>query len=434
MAGIAFLAVTPALILLAPENAPEGLPAAGEQSGAPPSVAVVPVKRSNLVQWRVSQGIAEAVQKRYLTFEAAGTVAEIGIDAAGAPLREGSRVEGPGTGNGGQVLARLDDREACARLLQAEAEHRRTERRLAVAEAAFDQARSELVRANTLAARGIASRKAAEAAEIALRTAQAELNAARAEVDSAGAQVRQAVLLVGKMTLRAPFDGRLSLVNLRVGDHIEGAAVQSRLSREKSAAMVLVNDGVFEITLNLPLRDAGDLAPGQRVLASGNAPALAQAAGTEKVHPDVGSGEIWSVSPSIGLGSRAVQVKVRVHGGDIRDGMFATVWIAATEASDVLTLPRSALSYNGQNPFVFIASGSGPVVERRKLALGLETHERVAVLTGLTDGDRVVVAGQHLLDDGMAVRIVQSPPPGAGQRTAAAGRLHGNAPAGGARP
>lgn len=145
---------------------------------------------------------------------------------------------------------------------------------------------------SALASRGIASRKAAETAEVAVRTSNSELKAARAEVELAAAQQRQAEIILEKMVIRAPFDGRLSLINVRVGDYVEGVARGSHTSRETSAAAILVNEETFEITLNVPWPDAKELTPGQHVFAGSNAEALWEAATTDKSHPDVAIGQI----------------------------------------------------------------------------------------------------------------------------------------------
>jgi RND family efflux transporter MFP subunit len=380
-----------------------------------PVVAVARAERGTLTQWTVARGIAEAVRKSYLHIEVAGIVAEIGRDEAGVPLREGSFVHGPKPdGQSGQLLLRLDDREAQARLEQAAAERRRAERRVEVARATFDQARQEHERTSALASRGISSRKAAETAEAAFRTAEAELGAARAEIELAAAQLRQAEIVLEKMALRAPFDGRLSLINVRVGDYVEGVAAGSHATREKTAAAILVNEEVFEIALNVPWPEAKDLAPGQEVLASGHAEAIWEAAAEGANHSDVATGQIWSVSPSIGLGSRAIQVKVRVRGGTIKDGMLVTVWIAAARVLNVTLLPESALVHSEDKPFVFTVVPGGSTVEKRQVEVGLRDHARVAIQSGAEDGELVVVTGQHLLDDGMAVRLAGEHPSGAG--------------------
>lgn len=387
-----------------------------------PVVAVARAKRGTLTQWTVARGIAEAVRKSYLHIETAGIVAEIGRDETGVPLREGSFVHGPKPDDqSGQLLLRLDDREARARLEQAAAERQRAERRVEVARATFDQARQEHERTSALASRGISSRKAAETAEAAFRTAEAELKAARAEVELAAAQWRQAEIVLEKMALRAPFDGRLSLINVQVGDYVEGVAAGSHAAREKTAAAILVNEEVFEIALNVPWPAAKELAPGQDVLASGDAEAVWNAATECANHSDVATGQIWSVSPSIGLGSRAVQVKVRVRGGAIKDGMLATVWIAGAKVHNATLLPESALVHSEDKPFVFTLMPGSSTVEKRQVEVGLNNHNHVAIRSRAEDGELVVVTGQHLLDDGMAVRLAGEHPSGAGNFDLTAG-------------
>lgn len=392
------------LIVLFEQEPPARVVIAREEDR--PVVAATRARQGTLTRWIVARGVAQAVLKSHLHIETAGIVAEIGQDADGVPLREGTFVHGPKPdGQLGQMLLRLDDREARARMAQAAAERQRAERRVEVAQAALDQARQEHTRTTALASRGIVSHKAAETADTLLRTAEAELETARAEVDLAAAQFRQAGIVLEKMVLCAPFDGRLSLINVRVGDYVEGAVAGSQASREKTAAAILVNEEVLEIALNVPWPDAKNLAPGQDVLASDNSEAIWETATEGIDHPDVVTGQIWSVSPSIGLGSRAVQVKVRIRGGTVRDGMLTTVWIAAAQVLNTTILPHSALVHSGDKPFIFTLIPGGSVVEKRQVQVGISNHTHVAIRSGVEDDELVIIAGQHLLNDGMAVQL-----------------------------
>ena len=371
-----------------------------------PLIAVARAMRGPVTQWYVAQGLVESIDKRYLHIETGGIVVALGEDEDGQPLREGSAVHGPRPdGTPGQVLVRLDEREALARLAQTEAEHLRARRRVEMAQIAERRARHDHERATTLASRGLDSRQAAETASADWQSAVAELNGARADVDLADAQRRHAQIILDKTTLRAPFDGRLALVNVRVGDYVEGIAAGEPAARESTAAAVVIGEQGFEITLQVPWPEAQTLRPGQTVLASADAEAGWRVATTAAASPIVARGKLWSVSPSIGRRSRAVAVKVRTDGSTLKDGMLTTVWIAAASEGDALLIPRQALVAASERQSVFVYNPIDSKVEKRLLETGLGDEDHIAVRSGVREGELVVTAGHHLLADGMRAAL-----------------------------
>lgn len=96
---------------------------------------------------------------------------------------------------------------------------------------------------------------------------------------------------------------------------------------------------------------------------------------------------------------------MRVHGDTIKDGMLTSVWIAAASVHDATLLPEVALVYSEDSPFVFTLMPDGSRVEKRQVEVELSNHTRVAIRSGVKDGELVITAGQHLLDDGMAVQV-----------------------------
>jgi Cu(I)/Ag(I) efflux system membrane fusion protein len=88
----------------------------------------------------------------------------------------------------------------------------------------------------------------------------------------------------------------------------------------------------------------------------------------------------------------------------VRPNMLATVSLVGDSGPEVLTIPRSALIRSGAEDRVVVALGDGRFAPRRVVA-GAESGERVAIREGLTAGERVVVAGQFLLDSEANLRV-----------------------------
>jgi Cu(I)/Ag(I) efflux system membrane fusion protein len=77
--------------------------------------------------------------------------------------------------------------------------------------------------------------------------------------------------------------------------------------------------------------------------------------------------------------------------------MLASVSLLSGEAAETVNIPRTALIRSGTEDRVVIALGEGRFVPRR-VVTGQESGDQVAVLEGLAAGEKVVVAGQFLLD------------------------------------
>ena len=71
----------------------------------------------------------------------------------------------------------------------------------------------------------------------------------------------------------------------------------------------------------------------------------------------------------------------------------------------VLTIPWQVLSFREGRPFVYVVNDDQRV-ELRWLELGLQGLEQVEVLGGLSEGERVVTRGQHLLKTGNKVKVL----------------------------
>lgn len=373
------------------------------------SVEVIELSRAPLIEWHYAEGVAQAQSKEFLQFENAGRVTFIADDDDGRPLREGSRVSGPVDGGRlGQLIARLDERTVAAEVAQMDADLRAARRRLEVAEAQLAKARADFQRKSQLYEKQLTPRAVFEASENDLRAAEAQVREAEASAASVGAQVDSARLGLERSGVFAPFDGVISLMNIREGDYVSGPTLdQDRAARESAAAVVVMDDSQFEVELFMPPYEADYIEVGDRVYVATLATDIAaHVRGADS--PRVLEGEIWSVSPSISLRRRAVTMKARVKSRPnvLRDGAYVSVWIAAEERPDALVAPHNAVITQGERSFVYVVDPASSQVDLREVRLGLYGLDAVELLEGVTDDELIVVAGQHRLQDGAAVRIL----------------------------
>lgn len=111
-------------------------------------------------------------------------------------------------------------------------------------------------------------------------------------------------------------------------------------------------------------------------------------------------GEVAFIYPELDPATRTAQVRIVVANSDgrIRGGQYADVRINAV-AGDiaVIAVPESAVLDSGARQIAFVAKGSG-VFEPRALVLGRRGGGYVEVRRGLSEGERIVVSGNFLID------------------------------------
>ncbi|WP_192177696.1 efflux RND transporter periplasmic adaptor subunit [Mesorhizobium amorphae] len=305
---------------------------------------------------------------------ATGTVAAwqeatIGAEESGLRLTdvlvaEGDRVKA------GDVVARLD-----ASLLKAQL----AEQKAAVtqAQATLDSAVSAAARADRLLASNAVSAETAEEKATAVKTGQAQVEQAEAAAERLQAEL-------DRTTIRAPFDGIVS----------SKPAVAGSIIQAGTELMKIIRDGRLEVGVLVPEKDLAAISIGQSVN-------VADASGRSF------TGSVSSIAETVNSTTRLATVYVGLgEGSGLRPGMFARVSIA-TAASQQLSVAEAALVWHDGQPAVFVVDGAGKV-SARSVTTGARQNGRVAIESGLSAGDSVVVAGAGFLSDGNLVRIASA--------------------------
>ncbi|GAB4472596.1 MAG: hypothetical protein OHK0044_16340 [Burkholderiaceae bacterium] len=109
-------------------------------------------------------------------------------------------------------------------------------------------------------------------------------------------------------------------------------------------------------------------------------------------------GRVTYVYPTLKPQTRSAQVRIELPnpGGRLKPAMYAQVEIAAGGGT-VLAVPNSAVIDSGTRRIVLVDRGAGRF-ESREVQLGGRGDEYVAVLDGVKEGERVVVAANFLID------------------------------------
>ncbi|MCV3208126.1 efflux RND transporter periplasmic adaptor subunit [Mesorhizobium sp. YC-39] len=319
------------------------------------TVSVEKVRKDEIAAVITATGTAQAWQE-----------AMIGAQTSGLQLTEILVAEGDHVSKG-EVIARLDDAVLKAQLAEQKAAIEQARATLEAAETAAARAR-KLIASNAISA------ETAEERATTVRTSQAQLAQAEAAADNIAAQL-------ARTEIHAPFDGTVS-----TRPAVAGSIVQSG-----TELMRIVRDGKVEVAVQVPEKDLAAITTDQ-------AATITDASGR------VFSGRVSSIAEKVDGTTRLGTVYVApLDNSGLRPGMFARVSIA-TSAAEVLNVAESALTWRDGRPGVFVVGKDGKVAARR-VETDSRKDGRVAIASGLAEGESVVVSGAGLLNDGNLVRV-----------------------------
>lgn len=333
--------------------------------GPTPSVEVTRVKTARLQDDAQAVGTLRSRQSVVLRPEVSGRVAQIAF-ADGAAVRKG------------QLLVALDDVLQRAELSQAQAQ--------------LSIARANLKRNQELVAENFVAQRVVDESQANLQVAEAQVALAQARLS--------------RMRILAPFDGTVGIRSVNLGEYVKDGA--DLVNLEDTSALT--------VDFRLPERYQTRIAPGQTV----------------QVQLDALPGQnfraqVKAIDPLLDANGRSVAVRAvlpSVKSAELRPGMFARVLIVFSVNEAALVVPEEAVVPQGGKQFVFLLEEQGEGDAKKRLSrrtevqLGVRRGSDVQVLSGLSEGDTVVLAGQQRLQrDGTAVRVVDMSKP-AGQKGA----------------
>ncbi|WP_439124445.1 efflux RND transporter periplasmic adaptor subunit [Marivita sp.] len=309
--------------------------------------------------------------------------ARVGGVAQEVPIRVGDQVAH------GDVLARLDTELLEIELAQAEAQIAIAQAGISVSEARLDRAekafrRAETLRQNSTIAEAQLEERASDFAEArgAQQEAQARIQASRNALEQARYRLDNAVV-------RAPFDAVILNVATEVGQFIPAG----------SQVATLIDTAALEIEANVPARFVSALRADQTVTAT----------------TDIGdtvSLVLRAILPTefAATRTRPVRFALADHDAAIAVGQTVTLDVPISAPREVLVVPKDALVQAQGGWSVFI-NDDGKAMPRT-VQIGAALNNSFEVLSGLSDGDEVVVRGNERLRPGQGI-APSGPPQGA---------------------
>jgi membrane fusion protein (multidrug efflux system) len=348
----------------------------------PATVSLAPAKSENWRSGVPAIGTLSAVQGIQVSSEASGIVQRIGFDS-GQEVEEGT------------LLVELD-------IATEEAD-------LKAAEAQAKKSRLDLKRQRELLSRG--------------NTTEQSFDAAVAQRDSDAAQVERIRAQIAEKSILAPFGGRLGIRLVDIGQYV---------SPGQNLVELVQLDPIY-VDFPLPEQQVADLAVGDDVEAK-----------LDAFPGETFAGKVTALDAQVNAETRNILVRAELANADHRllPGMYANVRVLAPQRREVVTVPRTAVSYSLYGDTVFVAvpaegqggqggqggesgrddaqgsgqasgqdggSATGYKLERRNVTLGETREDRISILEGVSAGEQVVTAGQNKLYPGQSVTVSDKP-------------------------
>lgn len=283
----------------------------------------------------------------------------------------GKRVEA------GQLLALLRPNfsEAAARVAEADGEFN-------TAKAALDQAEAAYTRTKKLAAEQAKSPRELQEAELVYQSAKARYAAAAGLLatfkQAGGVSSPDAPLL---MELRAPIAGVLNSMAAGPGEVVSANQPVFTVLNPES---VWIEAGIPEASI-ARLSTGKDASvempgqPGQFLSITGD-----------------GRGQLVSFGLEVDLATRTVPLIYELKNPDstLRVGQSVNLHVETARAEEALAIPSAAIVEEDGRPIAFVQL-AGETFEKRDVTLGIRDGNWVQILSGITEGERVVTKGAY---------------------------------------
>ena len=337
---------------------------------------------------RLDQANAQVEQQR----KAVGQ-AEAGVDQAIANLRQTQARLGVKDGETFQIKDFSQVKSITAQLELAEKELRRAERLLEtgdVARTIYDQRKSQR---DSLLGQLDEARSNAAVAIRAISTAQSAVDSARAAAASAKAGI-------------ATLESQVAAAQKAVTDTVIRAPISGYVSEKvadvgeyispntpNSKVATIVRTSTLRLRIDVPEASVGKIATGQGISLQTSA------------YPDRSfAGKVARISPSVNTTARTLVVEAEVQNSEglLKPGQFATVRITQSKPEPAVMIPVKAVKTVGDTNSVFVVKDGA--AREQFVQLGLLENDMIQVKQGVIEGDLVAVGNLGALTDGVLVR------------------------------
>jgi HlyD family secretion protein len=269
---------------------------------------------------------------------------------------------------------------AKVKLTAAEREMRRAEESIktnAISEIDYERARDELARAR------VEHSHAVQDAQLEGESLAFEARTRQLSIDRQKLVTNEFQRRVDDLSIRSPVNGIVGNI----------AVSQKALVNENAPLVTVVDLSAFEVEISIPEAYADDLGIGL--------------AGDVQYNGADYRGDLVSLSPEVV--NNEVVGRIRFDGETppgLRQNQRVTVRVMMDELIGVLKLQRGSFAETGGGRIAFVLREDG-LAERRDIRLGARSAAEVEVLSGLAEGDRVIISSITEFEDLDTIQVVE---------------------------
>lgn len=215
---------------------------------------------------------------------------------------------------------------------------------------------------------------------------ESEIFKRKTEMISLEAQAELANIELSKYKIYAPFDGKVGLRDISIGEYVQ---------RGKEL-LNLVNDNPLEVDFRVPEKEISNINQGEEIIV------LLDSTGTEY------TGVVKAISPMADKTSHAFMVRGSLDDHDgLYPGQFVDVKVITQENRSAILVPETAVIKSEDGEYVF------RIVDNTAFKTDVITGPyqqdgEVEIVSGLVQGEEVVVSGHQQIGDGRQVEVIGS--------------------------
>jgi multidrug efflux pump subunit AcrA (membrane-fusion protein) len=213
-----------------------------------------------------------------------------------------------------------------------------------------------------------------------------EIAAARAQLDQSKAALSLARQKLGKTKVFSPLAGVVRLKRVSKGEFVKNG----------NPLYTIIQSNPLKLRFTLSEKDVGKVKPLQEV-------SLRVDAFPEKEF----KGKVTVIFPSLEEKTRTLMVEAMVPNPEesLKAGLFTKVILYTGPAKEAVVIPITALLYEEAKIKVFVEDGGR--AKEKPVAVGGKYGELMEIAEGLKEGEKVVVAGQQNLSEGVKVHVAR---------------------------
>lgn len=222
---------------------------------------------------------------------------------------------------------------------------------------------------------------------------QAELDSAEAQFNQASADVAAIEATIERKKVRAPFDGRVGIRSVNVGQYVGRGAALMPLQKL---------DPIF-VNFSVPQRDLPSIVLGQDVEV------------TIDAFPKTSfPGKLSAINAVVDSSTRNIALQATLNNPreQLRPGMFAQVEVALPQTETVVVVPATAVAYASYGNSVYVVETMKNAegveflgVRQQPVKLGTARGDLIVIAEGLKGGEQVASSGLFKLRNNMAVQV-----------------------------